>query len=106
MTASSGVTKTVKIEVLDSAAKEEVNLALHVLYNDTAKNYYGTELGDAVKATGDGQYTVSFDLNSQLSSAGKKAGITEINNLTAVYIKDSDITSGNAKKSPLKQRWK
>ena len=101
MTASSGVTRTVKIEVLDSAAKEEVNLALHVLYNDTAKNYYGTELGDAVKATGDGQYTVSFDLNSQLSSAGKKAGITEINNLTAVYIKDSDITSGNAKKSPL-----
>lgn len=101
MTSSSGVTKTVKVEVLDSEAKEEIDLALHILYNDTAKNYYGTELSEPVKVTGDGQYTVSFDLNSQLSAAGKKAGITEINNLTAIYIKDYDITSGNAKKSPL-----
>ncbi len=101
MTAASGVTKTVTINVLDSEALDRFDAALHILYNDSAKNYYGTELSEPVTITGDGQYTVSFDLNTQLSTAGKNAGITEINNLTSIYIKDYDVTTGYARKTPI-----
>lgn len=101
ITAADGATKTVKVEVVSSEATNAINLALHVLYNDSSKSYWGCELSEPVTVNGDGTYTLSFDLNTQISAAGKKAGITEINKLTAIYIKDYDVTKGNATKSPL-----
>lgn len=96
-----GATKTVKVTVVSIENVKEVRLALHVLYNDSEKSYWGCELSEPVVVTGDGTYTLTFDLNSQISAAGKKAGITEINKLTAIYIKDFDVTKGDATKSPL-----
>ena len=101
ITSASGATKTVAVTVISSEDVQEVKLALHVLYNDAEKSYWGCELSEPVTVTGDGTYTLSFDLTSQISAAGKKAGITEINKLTAIYIKDFDVTKGNATKSPL-----
>lgn len=101
ITSASGAVKTVKVEVAGSQNTNTMNLALHVLYNDSAKSYWGCELSEPVTVNGDGTYTLSFDLASQLSNAGKKAGITDINKLTAVYIKDYDVTKGNATKSPV-----
>ncbi len=105
ITASGGATKTVKVDVISSENTDTVNLALHVLYNDSNKSYWGCELSEPVKVTGDGTYTLSFDLATQISNAGKKAGITEINKLTAIYIKDFDVTKGNATKSPLESAY-
>jgi endoglucanase len=101
ITADSGVTKTVKIIVSDVDSKNEMNVALHVLYNDDTKGYYGCETGTPVTVNGDGTYTVTFDLSKDLSKAGSNAGITEINKLTSIYIKDIDVTNGDAKKSPV-----
>lgn len=99
VTAASGVTKTVKVIVSDTNSRNEMNVALHVLYNDSSKNYYGCETGETVKISKDGQYTVTFNLDEDLSAEGKSAGITEINKLTAIYIKDIDVTSGKNEKS-------
>lgn len=96
-----GATKSVKVTVVSSENVKEIRLALHVLYNDSEKSYWGCELSEPVVVTGDGTYTLTFDLNSQISAAGQKAGITEINKLTAIYIKDYDVTKGDATKSPL-----
>ncbi len=101
ITSASGATKTVTVTVVSSENVKEVRLALHVLYNDSEKSYWGCELSEPVTVTGDGTYTLTFDLNSQISAAGQKAGITEINKLTAIYIKDYDVTKGDATKSPL-----
>lgn len=101
ITAPCGATKTVKADVISGENTDTVNLALHILYNDSEKSYWGCELSEPVAVKGDGTYTLSFDLNTQISGAGKKAGITEINRLTAIYIKDFDVTKGNATKSPL-----
>lgn len=99
ITAASGVTKVVKVSVTDSDISSEINLSLHVLYNDAKTNYYGCETGPSINVKGDGQYTVTFDLATDLSKLGKDAGISEINNLTAIYIKDADVTAGNVKAS-------
>lgn len=99
VTAASGITKTVKVIVSDVSSRNSMNVALHVLYNDSSKNYYGCETGEIIKISKDGQYTVTFDLDKDLSDDGKNAGITEIDKLTAIYIKDMDVTSGKAEKS-------
>ena len=101
ITSSGGAVENVNVTVVGSENVKEVRLALHVLYNDADKSYWGCELSEPVVVTGDGTYTLTFDLNSQISAAGKKAGITDINKLTAIYIKDYDVTKGDATKSPL-----
>ena len=94
ITAASGVTKTVTVTVENPIKKDEVKLALHVLYNDTALGYYGTEIGEYIIVKEDGTYTVEFDLAKDISDAGKAAGITALKNLTSVYIKDYDVMMG------------
>ncbi|MGN0369840.1 MAG: cellulase family glycosylhydrolase [Butyrivibrio sp.] len=101
ITASSGVTKRVRIVVKSAENLDSINLGLHVLYNDSSKNYWGCETGEPVKVTGNGTYTVSFSIAEDLSTAGVNAGITNMQKLTAIYIKDLDVTNGEATKSPL-----
>lgn len=101
VTASSGVTKVVKVHVTKAGSTDSIDLALNVLYNDSSKKYWGVELGDAITVTGDGQYSVTFDLSKHLSKAGKNAGIDQIANLTAIYIKDYNVAVGNEGSSPL-----
>lgn len=101
ITTTTGVTKTVTVVVKDALTTDEIELALKVLYNDSSKSYWGTETGTSVIVNGDGQYTVKFDIAEHLSKDGKKAGIDSISNLTAIYIQDETVSSGNATKSPL-----
>ncbi len=101
ITANTGLTKTVRVNVVEAKDADVVKLALHVLYNDSGHSYWGCETGTAVSVTENGTYTVSFDLAKNLSVRGKKAGITNLQNLTAIYIKDIDVTKGKATKSPL-----
>ena len=68
-------------------------------YNDS--NYVANEVGESITVSGDGQYTLTFNADADLSDAAKKAGINYLNNLTSIYIKDNDVTNGDAATSPL-----
>lgn len=101
ITAASGVTKVIPVTVERSADVKEISLALNVYYNDEEHNYFSNESGQPIVVTGDGQYELTFDCSSDLSAKAADAGVTGLNNLTAVYIKDHSVTLGAAKTSPL-----
>ena len=101
ITAASGVTKVIPVTVERSADVKEISLALNVYYNDEDHNYFSNESGQPIVVTGDGQYELTFDCSSDLSAKAADAGVTGLNNLTAVYIKDHSVTLGAAKTSPL-----
>lgn len=101
ITSSDGLTKVVPVAVEEAETVAEIALALNVYYNDSVHNYFSNESGSAIRISGDGQYTLSFDCGSDLSSAAGAAGVTGLNDLTAIYIKDDSVTKGTAKKSPL-----
>ncbi len=69
-------------------------LALNVMYNDNDAQYYGNEIGPYIEVTGEGQYTVTFDCDADLSDTAKRAAMKSLTNLTAIYIKDYAVTQG------------
>lgn len=101
ITSESGATKTVKICVKDALDVDEISLGLKVLYNDSTHKYWSAETGSVIKVTGNGQYTMTFDCDTDLSAAAKKAGITNLDKLTAIYIKDQNVDTGEATASPV-----
>lgn len=76
-------------------------LAVNVMYNDADSAYYGNEIGDIIRITENGQYTLTFDCSRHLSDKAKRAGIRGLNNLTSIYLKDYDVTEGLAGKSAI-----
>jgi hypothetical protein len=82
------------IEAAEADGEEGINLSLNVYYNDAAAKYYSNEHGPVINITADGQYTLSFDCTTDLSDTAKAAGVASLRNLTAVYIKDQDVTDG------------
>lgn len=101
ITASSGVTKTVKVTATDTTMLDEINLSLHVFYNDIEKDYHEIETGASVNVTGDGQYTLTFDTSKDLSLYAQKTGITTLNNIKMLYIRDADVTGALTKYSSI-----
>lgn len=99
--ASSGLTKTVPVEVKALVDPTKMNVAVNIYYNSAGINgkYSSIEYGTPVEVTGDGQYTATFDLSKDLSEAGKEAGIKDINQVTAIYLQDYDVSMGNIAKS-------
>ncbi len=77
-----------------------VELAVNVYYNDADHNYYANEAGsEHIIVTKDGQYSVSFDCDTDLSDAAVAAGVNSLNNLTAIYL--LDMGSAEGKQSPI-----
>ena len=101
ISSSDGVSKVVPVTVKEAEIKAEMALALNVYFNDSDTSYFSNEYGQPITVSEDGQYTVKFDCATDLSSKATTAGVTGLNNLTAIYIKDHSVTLGNAKKSPL-----
>lgn len=99
---SGGKVKEIPVEVTAGKQKTDISLALNVYYNDASKEYYSNEESkNVITVNGDGQYTVTFDCDTDLSATAKEAGVDTINNVTAIYIKDHAVTVGNAEVSPL-----
>lgn len=88
-------------EVLTGVEEGTLNVALNVLFNDNELACYNNEVGPSVAITGNGQYTVTFDFATDCSDTTKEYGVTGLNNLTAIYIKDYDVTVGNIDESNL-----
>lgn len=102
VTSSDGFSKEIPVTVTDKALAAEITLALNVYYNDSAHNYFSNEVSSqTITLDSPGQYTLTFDCATDLSGAAKKAGVSALRNLTAIYIKDYDVTAGNTSVSPL-----
>lgn len=85
-------------------ADDELNMPLSL--NIYAFGGSGAEKGQPVTVTGEGQYEVSFDIASDLSEAGKEAGLTAIKDFGAIYISDdSALTTGESPVSSCKIKY-
>lgn len=99
---SGGKSKVIPVEVTEGELKTDISLAVNVYYNDASKQYFSNEeSSDIITVSEDGQYTLSFDCDTDLSSKAGNAGVNTLNNVTAIYIKDHDVTTGDARVSPL-----
>ena len=80
-----------------------LNVALNVMFNDAELACYNVnEVGPSIAITGNGQYTVTFDFAKDCREETKTTyGVKGLNNLTAIYIKDYDVTVGNLDQSNL-----
>lgn len=96
ITSSNGVEKTVHVTV--EGYEKVLKLALNVMFNDIALGCYNNETGPVLSVTGDGTYTLQFDC-ATLSEQTRALGVTGLNNLTSVYIKDYGVTTGDLRKS-------
>ncbi len=93
--------KEVSVTVAAMAVEKVVNLSLNVYYNDNTHNYFSNEISnDVISVDKNGQYTLSFDCASDLSDAAKAAGVSDLNKVTAIYIKDYDVATGKSSKTP------
>ncbi len=99
VTAASGATFTCEVRVESAGAVESLDVVLCLQY--TADKGNMVELGQVVSITGNGQYTVTYDIATDQSDASKGKGITNINSLTSLYIKDAKVQAGAAANSPM-----
>lgn len=101
ITSSDGLSTVIPVTVEKAEDVFEIDLALNVYFNDSDHSYFTNEYADPITVSGEGTYTLSFDCSKHLSEDAKAVGVTGLNNLTAIYIKDHSVTLGEAKKSPL-----
>ncbi|MBP5152372.1 MAG: cellulase family glycosylhydrolase, partial [Lachnospiraceae bacterium] len=79
-----------------------IKLSLNVYFNDSTHSYFSNEPGsEAIYVTAEGRYALTFDCDKDLSDTAKAAGVSELKNLTAVYITDMEYLAGTGK-SPLR----
>lgn len=101
ITASTGLTKSVKVKVTGVADSGELRLALNAYYSDQVHTYFGNDVGQPVTVTGDGQYTVVFDCATDLSAAAATAGVDSLAGVGSIYIKDYAVTMLETTKTPV-----
>lgn len=101
LTASDGTQLEIPVTVTEKALGAGLTIAINVLYNDNALSYFGNEIGEIITIHEEGQYSLTFDCGQHLSAAAKDLGVTGIQQLTAIYLKDYMVTSGEQKKSNL-----
>lgn len=96
-----GMEKEIQVTVAAAAVEKAVRLSLNVYYNDSMHNYFSNEISDdVISVNKNGQYTLSFDCASDLSDAAKAAGVSDLNKVTAIYLKDYDVATGKSSKTP------
>lgn len=95
ITAADGTTKTVPVTVEGPKYANVLRVCLNVLYNDTEKGCFNTEYGPYVEIYEDGTYTVTFDCTMHLSESSRNMGVTDLSNLTAIFLYDYEVRKGN-----------
>ncbi len=102
VSSASGQSETVEVFVTGAEQIHSIDLAINVYYNDSRHNYYQNEIStDVITVSENGQYTLTFDCERDLSAAAGEAGVDSLENLTAIYIKDNQVSLGAASTSPL-----
>lgn len=82
---ASGVSTIVKVVIPASEGGDQVDVTMNILYGTGHE-----ETSKPVTLSENKQYTVSYDLETELSEEGKTAGITKIADVTAIYLKDTN----------------
>lgn len=95
ITAEDGTTKTVTVIVEGPQYDHVLRVSLNVLYNDTELGCFNTEYGPYVEIYEDGTYTVTFDCTMHLSEATRLMGVTDLSNLTAIFLYDHEVRVQN-----------
>lgn len=95
ITAADGTSKTVSITVEGPKYANVLRVCLNVLYNDIELGCFNTEYGPYVEIYEDGTYTVTFDCTMHLSEATRTMGISDLSNLTAIFLYDYEVRKGN-----------
>lgn len=95
ITASDGTVKVVSVTVDGPKYDNVLRLALNVLYNDSELGCTNTEYGPYVEIYEDGQYTLTFDCTMHLSESSRTMGVTDLSNLTAIFLYDHEVRVGN-----------
>lgn len=99
---SGGVKKEVTVTCGATESIHQFQLALNVYYNDNANEFYQNEVSsNIITVSENGQYTLTFDCTKDLSQAAKDSGVTTLSGLSAIYIKDYLVTTGEKDSSPL-----
>lgn len=68
-----------------------VMLDLVVYFNDSTTGCYDKVIGEQLKITGTGTYTMTFDCAKALQLEQKNAGVTGLNNIGAIYLIDDQV---------------
>ncbi len=79
----------VAVPVDTLAADDYVMLDIVVYFNDSSAACYDFVMGEQVKVTEPGTYTLTFDCSQHLTYEQTSAGVTGLNNLGAIYIVDN-----------------
>lgn len=95
VTASDGTEKVVSVTVEGPQYENVLRLALNVLYNDAELGCTNTEYGPYIEIYEDGQYTLTFDCTMHLSESARNMGVTDLSNLTAIFLYDHEVRVGN-----------
>lgn len=99
---ASGQSEEVQVSVTNAEQVHSIDLAINVYYNDSKHSFFQNEISsDVITVTRNGQYTLTFDCERDLSEAAAAAGVDSLANLTAIYIKDNQVSLGAASTSPL-----
>lgn len=102
--ATGGKTKEINVQVQEAESKDEIQLALNVYYNDDIRTYYANEVSQDVQTiTRNGQFTLTFDCDRDLSAKAGKSKVTSLKAVAAIYIKDYQVTKGETTVSPVQQ---
>lgn len=83
--AASGVSTIATVKVNRKGAANTVSATLNLMFGSGL-----VEKSAPVTMTGDGQYTVTYDLAKDLSEEGKKANISKLEKLISVYLLDTN----------------
>lgn len=95
ITAEDGTAKTVAVTVEGPKYANVLRVCLNVLYNDIELGCFNTEYGPYVEIYEDGTYTVTFDCTMHLSESTRNMGISDLSNLTAIFLYDYEVRKGN-----------
>ena len=91
--------KTVPVTVEGPQYENILRLALNVLYNDSTLGCTNTEYGPYIEIVEDGTYTLTFDCTMHLSESARNMGVTDLSNLTAIFLYDQAVRDGDQKTS-------
>ena len=101
ITASGGASKTVQVVVGPPSTATSFDVRIALNYNSQSPEYgVNGVIGDVVTVTGNGQYTLTFDL-AEHRPDDMPSSITTIDAINCVYLVDEATRTGAATASPL-----
>ena len=98
--ASGGASTTVKVVVGAPGEATSFDVSIVVNYNSQSPSWAGTPVGETITVTGDGQYSITFDL-AEHRPDDMPAALTTLDNISVIYLVDEATRTGAATSTPI-----